>query len=350
MKTVLFTTVLFALSGTQAFAEISISGDARMGVVNGFVHEIGVADQTAFSSRVRVAFTMTGETDGGLAFGAAVRADHAKAAESGKAGSVFLSGSFGKISMGDVDGAAQTAVGQADGVGYTGLGNAEELTFLGGGGTALKGIVPGAATQAVFGTDPTALYEYSAGGVSVFASVSNPAGGFTVPNPPPAADDEVRAKVYSLGLSYAIGAYKVALGYEKSQVNRIVPAAPPENLATEQIVLGGDVALGQVLVKARLAKADLTANGTQLGTFRQQALSATYNADALSVTAFASQKRLRVFSGAVLNKLTTYGLGASYDLGGGATLAGGIAKQIFTPTAGTTRKDTAFDLGLKFAF
>ena len=50
-----------------------------------------------FSSRARVKFTLSGETDGGLGFGASFRADQASASTSGTAGTIYVSGAFDKV-------------------------------------------------------------------------------------------------------------------------------------------------------------------------------------------------------------------------------------------------------------
>ena len=68
MKKVLFaTSCLVAFAGAAA-AEVAVSGDGRMGMVYD-------GDDMQFSSRARAKFTMTGESDSGLAFGAAFRVD-----------------------------------------------------------------------------------------------------------------------------------------------------------------------------------------------------------------------------------------------------------------------------------
>ena len=115
----------------------------------------------AFSSRIRIAFTASGETDNGLTFGGTIRADNAgksvdakhceapACAEvvtngvsnqgdntssgggvSGMGGEVFVMGPFGTVTMGDTAGAAKKAVGQAGGVGMTGLGDLNEITYI----------------------------------------------------------------------------------------------------------------------------------------------------------------------------------------------------------------------------
>ena len=120
-KLLLATTVLVGTAGFAA-AEVSLSGSARMGIVND-------GDNTTFSSRARVAFALSGETDGGLSFGSSFRADNAGGANSGTAGSVFISGAFGKLEMGDVVGAAEAVVGDLPEIGYTDIAN-NDTTFI----------------------------------------------------------------------------------------------------------------------------------------------------------------------------------------------------------------------------
>ena len=74
MKNFLLATTILVASAGFAVAEITLSGDARMGIVDN-----GGVDGAVFSSRARVSFNMAGETDGGLAFGASFRADNAAA-------------------------------------------------------------------------------------------------------------------------------------------------------------------------------------------------------------------------------------------------------------------------------
>ena len=82
---------------------LAVSGSARMGIV----YDGGNATSTEFSSRVRIVFTASGETDTGLSFGASFRPSNAYEANEEQAGEVFISGAFGKLSMGDVDGEAR---------------------------------------------------------------------------------------------------------------------------------------------------------------------------------------------------------------------------------------------------
>ena len=90
----------------------------------------GVDSEMRFSSRMRLLISMSFESDLGLTFGGSFRADNAADANDGLAGSVFVSGDFGKLAMGDVSSAAEAAVGNISGVGYTGLGDLNETFYL----------------------------------------------------------------------------------------------------------------------------------------------------------------------------------------------------------------------------
>lgn len=83
----LISTLLVAAAGT-AHADVTLSGDARMGISS---VEGGDA---SFSSRARVRFNLSGETDSGLKFGAQFRAADAAGAQTddeGKTkGTVFI--------------------------------------------------------------------------------------------------------------------------------------------------------------------------------------------------------------------------------------------------------------------
>ncbi|MEY4984707.1 MAG: hypothetical protein RIR62_2973 [Pseudomonadota bacterium] len=290
-KLLLATTMLVGTAGFAA-AEVTLSGDARMGIVDS-----GPGD-VAFSSRARVAFTLSGETDGGLSFGASFRADNAGTngaaagggAVNGDAGSVFISGAFGKLSMGDVDGAAQMATGHVAGIGYTGVSDLNESTFLGAG----SGL-----------TDPTALYEYSTGAFTGYASVTNPG----------APGDET----YAIGAKYSTDAYTFGIGYEDTG-------------AITHVVVKGSATFSGVTVQALYGEADLGATKAD-----QFAVSAGYSLDGIGLTAYYSDDS-ELPGGA-----KAYGIGASYDLGGGAAIAGGVAKN-------QTANTRLFDLGVTFKF
>ena len=303
MKKILLATTLLAATTGFAAAEVTLSGDARMGVISDFG-----SDEVAFTSRARVKFTLSGETDGGLTFGGSFRAHDAVGAKNGDAGSVFISGAFGKLSMGDVDGAANAAVGHVSGVGLTGLSDLNESTFI------AKGVGP-----ATTNNRSVALYEYSTGDLTIYASVTNPG---------TAAGSNSDA--YSVAAKYALGDYTVALGYEAVEAR-----AGGDSLS--HIILGGSATFGAVTVKANYGVADLTDLSPAFGSDETQyAISVDYKADALTVTAFYNNKE-------DLGAQEAYGLGASYDLGGGASVVGGYVKN-------ETTDEDAYDLGVSMSF
>ena len=332
MKKVLLATTILALSAPLALAEVTVSGDGRMGVT----YTEGAVNELAFTSRIRVAFTASGETDGGLSFGGTIRADNAAAGAAGTAGNVFISGAFGKISMGDVAGAAEFVVGDLHGVGLTGLGDTNEFTYLSNSGAGVR---------------PTARYEYSTGGLTVAVSVENP--GF------PAWDVDWREggrrgtgwgpdkgtrvqEAYSVGVKYAMDGYAFSLGYESQKAEFCEDFDFPDDVncdygyesETVGHVIGAvEGTFNDVTLKAiygRASKIDFT----------QYGISASYKMDALGLSAYH-----RVVDVSDVQIKYT-GIGASYDLGGGASVVGGIV-SVNPDGVGST---TLADVGVKFAF
>lgn len=315
MKKVLLATTVLAMTATVAAAEVAVTGNARMGVVyNGD----NANDKLQFANRIRVIFTMSGETDSGLSFGASVRADQAGAANTGgSAGSVFISGAFGTLTMGDVVGAAEEVVGDLPEIGFqdvvsggANLGAGDnDTTFITGDG-------------AIYGSpaNPGALYTYSTGGLTFALGLNDGAtnaGGIYNPT--------AGTSAYSVGVKYAVDAYAVSLGYEV--------ADPQVGASAKHLILGAEATFGTTTVQAFYGDGSGTLNG-----FKQYGIGATYKMDALTVKGYV--KRVEV--GAV--DVTGYGIGAAYALGGGASLEGGIVDNDAPNT------DVRADFGVKFSF
>jgi outer membrane protein OmpU len=280
-KILLATTVLAATAGVAA-ADVAVSGVGRMGIAS-------VAGGDAmFSSRIRIIFSASGETDNGLTFGASVRNDQSGVGNTANGDStVFISGAFGKITMGDVSGAADALVGQVSGVGYTSIGSLNEIDYLGNAKTA-------------------ALYTYSTGALTFGVGLGQTGG----------ADQE-----YSVAAKYSTDAYTVALGYEDNGVNK------------ETSLLGSATFSGATLT-AKFADRDVTPVGVDSSAY---ALSADYNMSGIGLTAFYANN-------SKFNGMNHYGVGASYDLGGGAVVKAGVVE---TQDDGLA---PALDLGIKMSF
>jgi len=287
MKKILLATTLLASTAGFAAAEVAVTGTARMGVTADT--ESGDAQ---FSSRFRVIFTASGETDGGLTFGASVRNDQVGTGVNGIRedgtrngdSTVYISGAFGKLTMGDTGNAADSLVAQVSGVGYTSLGSMNEISWL-----------PKDTTGA--------QYEYSAGALT-FALGLGQAN---------ATEDFVSAAV-----KYSTDAYSVALGYEDG------------NAFGSQVSALGSATFSGVNVKAKVAKAD--------GYDTEYALSADYTMDGVGLTAFYTDAY-----DSENDLIGRYGIGASYDLGGDASVVGGIAKN-------EEMDNAVYDLGVKMSF
>lgn len=289
MKKVLLATSILAASAGFAAAEVAVSGSARMGLFYD-------GEDAYFSSRVRVTFTMSGETDGGLSFGASVRAD-----QSGQGGgfpnvnnndsTVYISGAFGKLTFGDVDSAANTLVGDVSAVGFTGLGSLNEQTYLLGD---------------YYDDDTSMLYEYSTGALSFALSSTQISGGSYDAG-------------YSVAVKYSTDAFAVALGYESVE-------------DVSALSLGGSATFGAVTGKATIINYD--GNGDSESAY---ALSIDYTAGPTTVTAFYRDAD-DVFG------YTAFGLGAAYDLGGGATVKGGLV------SIDSGDNETIADVGITMSF
>ncbi|MCC5954544.1 MAG: porin [Natronohydrobacter sp.] len=313
MKKLLLASTALVMSAGVAAADVSLSGDARMGIMyNGAL----ASNKASFTSRARVMFTLSGETDGGLAFGASFRAHQAAGANAGTNGSVFVSGDFGRLSMGDVDGAAQFVIGHVDGVGLTGLGDHNETFYLGN-NTDLS---PG-GYQA---SRPTARYDYSMDGFTFAVSHTNP------------GNTDTTAAV---GIGYKMDGYSVGIGYESLRW---------PGINANQVVLGVSAEFEGITAKANYGRVNSGFGSAKRDQY-QLSLAGTF--DATTVTAFYARN---------LGGAKSAGVGASYDLGGGASIVGGIVRtntrpvgagSEWNPKTGTpTAARTIADFGLSFSF
>ena len=312
MKKVLLASTALVLSAGVAAADVRVSGDGRMGIVSGF------NDDVSFTSRVRIAFTGSGQTDGGLSFGGSIRADNAGGltindtgpavtgddivpggGAAGVAGSVFISGDFGTLTMGDVAGAPEAAVGNLSGVGLTGLGDLNEMTYLSNRGAAARSAM---------------RYDYSFGDFGVHVSADNPVAYANLP----AARTE--NETYGVAVTYSGAMFSAGLGWED------------RDGVGSHIIGGVTVDFAGATVKAIYGQADFDGAGTA----DQWGLSVDYGFGATTVTAFYTDKDAGLGSEA-------WGLGAVYDLGGGASLRGGYASN-------ETANTDAFDFGISFSF
>jgi outer membrane protein OmpU len=155
MKKALFATTAASallMGGIASAQGVALFGDARLGLGYNIYNDgsirfdrdsngdVNTPDDLRAISRVRFGVNMTGETDSGITFGATIRADNAAGGEGGKigqtAGSVFVSGSFGTLTLGDTNAADEQWVGDVPGdFSLTGLGDLDETRYVSNGGS-----------------------------------------------------------------------------------------------------------------------------------------------------------------------------------------------------------------------
>lgn len=118
MKKLLLATTMLAGSAGFAAAEISVTGSAEMGIWlnNEFTGTAPAGeDGVAFWQDIEVVFEGSGTTDGGLEFGAKIDLDEGNVALNDDSGTtVWISGAFGTLTMGDTDGALDWALADMD--------------------------------------------------------------------------------------------------------------------------------------------------------------------------------------------------------------------------------------------
>ena len=249
---------------------------------------------------------MTGETDGGLSFGADFDITAGNGYDASTATTnqgiidhavVYIEGGFGKFSMGDVDNAVQVVTGLSD-LGFDGLGVdnvAEGLRGLSSANTLYEG---------TFG-DFTGAVSYDLGGTEDVA----------------------------VGIKYAMGDYSIAFGYGTYQA---ATASGQDAVFTDRqnalsVQLGadiGDISLAalysQTSWSGAVALTDSAGVVTNIADAsgakgRQLGVTAAYTMGAVTVTAAYSEARI-TGAGTLNGKTEAYGLDVSYDLGGGASL------------------------------
>jgi outer membrane protein OmpU len=311
MKKVLLASTALVLSAGIAAADVSVGGSGRMGIISNVddttTTNIDESD-LGFTSRIRISFSASGETDAGLQFGGSIRADNAVGGNAGTAGSVFISGTFGKISMGDVSGAPEAAVGDLSGVGLTGLGDYNEFVYLSN------------------SDRPAARWDYTVADLGLHVSADNP------------RDDNATTADPALGIAvtYGMGDISAGLGYETTG-------------DVDHIIGGVAAGFGDATVKVIYGSAD-DSTAADLD-FDQYGMSLDFVSGATTFTAYF---RTVEGNGALAGSGSVYGLGVSYDLGGGASIvAGYVDGDDVDPTSaafGSALTNATYDAGISFSF
>jgi len=331
MKKILLATTMLASAAGYAAADVSVSGDSRMGVVS-------TDGNSVFSNRVRIKFSGSGVTDGGLSFGGSFRAKDASDADAGTKGSTFISGAFGKISMGDVDGGDKASVGQLSSVGYTGLGSGNSISYVSDGG--LLGLDKFETDAGVSATKAAVLYTYSAGAVTVNASTAQLSNGGK------------NLQAYGLGAVYAAGDLTLAFGFGSKEITGDYDDEAVDGSITD-ISASAKYTMGSTAIKAiyqdKTAEVSWDGLDFEAGSAVSMGLSVDHTIDVVTVTAYTITTELTSEFRDVDISVNRMGVGVAYDLGGGAVVKAGWAEVEGVKNEESTSK-SVFDAGVNFSF
>lgn len=353
MKKVLFaTTALVATAGVAA-ADVTLSGSAEMGIVGGDALTVGAdglpgtaddmgTDGAQFHTDIDVVFTLSGTTDNGLTFGAVVDLDESNCdtaaggctpgafdpADDGGS-SVFISGNFGTITMGDTDGAFDWAMNEVP-AGPGSINDAE---------TSHMGFNGNAGLDGRYYDNQVLRYDHSIGafGFAISVEQHDRRGVLTSA----AIDDDL---VIGLGVRYDLnlgGAdMEIGLGYQSGGTGAAAPGSDPTiwGISLDTTFSGINVGLNYSEFDYDTpALVDSSHFGIGIG----------YSMDAFSFG--INYGRYSDDAGVAGNDRSGFGLSAGYDLGGGASILFGYNNSDWNMGA-SNYSTSLWSLGVSMSF
>ena len=288
-KILLATTALVGFAGA-ASAEITLSGYAEIGVDGG-----NLGYTTQFHNDWQVNFNFASETDGGLSFGGKVQIEESNSPQAINGAlkiddeAFWVSGSFGKVTLGETAGALDWAVPEI----FSGTAISDDHSTH-------AGVYWNTGLDGTYG-DQIARYEYSFGDFGAAFSLEMD-------------DTGVNDPVLGLGgkWSGSMGGMEVnaGIGYEDDGTLSTWSLA-----ATAKMTNGVSVALGYADFSntATAGFSDYVGNGVAVDNW--VGIGVAYNTGALTVGA-----NYGMYSAAIAGEGDPKGFGivANYDLGGGA--------------------------------
>jgi outer membrane protein OmpU len=321
MKNVLFaTTALIATAGI-ASAEVSLSGSAEMGIIGGdqgITNVAGNNNDTNFADQfhtdIDVTFTLSGESDNGITFGATIDLDEEGgfANTNGGPEAVFISGDFGTLTMGDTDGALDKAVAETDLIGD--IADAS-TTYSVKSAAFMDGLLDG----------QVARYDYSIAGFGLSLSAETD-------------DTGVNDTVWGFGATYSVAGFDFGAGFQGGESNT--------GVNQEGWMVSAATTFGAVDVVANYGEGATNIDGAVDPIAVRYNIAAVYTMDALSLGANYGEIHT---DGVSTDK--GFGLAANYDLGGGLVLQAGFGEQT-VDNVGVSGDDpiNMYSLGLSMSF
>ncbi len=316
MKKILIATTALVATAGFAQADVTVSGSA----IAGLQYNSEGTDKVILLSKANVAFDASGETDGGLTFG--FNTNHIvtnNGSVDNDDTTVYISGAFGKLSFGAVAEADEVA-GLSD-IGWDGL-DVDDVA------EAFVGDELGDFFGGGFGHNVN--YTYASGPISVSLSTQLST-----------SHSGSNLDTYAAGAKYSFGDAYVGLGYGDHKKTGFGSASVVS-------VFGGGT-FNNVKVAAMYSDLSLKDTVGNKADGKAFGFNAAYSMDALTLSVGAGKAEI---DGA--GEQTSFGVGAAYNLGGGASISGGIAR-IKDDAWGLDEnkfalKETRADFGLKFSF
>jgi outer membrane protein OmpU len=328
-----------ATAGVAA-ADVTITGSAEMGIAGGSVSG-GVDPNTTFFQTVDVRFTMSGEADNGLSFGAVIDLDDAGGTED-VAGAfadytVFIAGDFGRLTMGDTDGALDWAITETANLGNPGTIADDETGHA---GYLSNGVFDSGAAGNLGYNGQVLRYDYSIGdfGVAVSAQVD---GDNT-------RDGDANLQVgFRYGMDFAGGNVNFGLGYSVVGDRDSFTAGDQGYDATAvSAAVSLDSGFGFVITYAAINDDGIFGgDGEHIG------VGVDYTFDAFTI--HANWGEYDWDTTAAVEDSDGWGLAMAYDFGGGLSAHFGYGSSSYGAqnAAGATTLDSdSFSLGLAMAF
>ncbi|PLL14537.1 porin [Tabrizicola sp. TH137] len=320
MKKILLATTMLAGTAGFAAAEVAVSGYAEIGVLStenaAATTALGnTAGDLTFHQDVEVTFTMSGETDGGLSFGAKIDLDETNVDLGDDDGTtVFVSGAFGTLTMGDTDGALDWAVADAGSLTSMGDDHTTHVAYFAAGGFD--------ASQ----DNQVVRYEYSFGDFGVALSLEQADNGSSAVG---TLDDNV-----GIGATYSMDmggtALRFGLGYQSGS-NGTTNGDVWGVSASAEFAGGFSGVIGYT---------DTSLDGVGNDS-SHVGLGVTYTTGALSLHANYGEIDPEVGA-----STDSFGLAVNYDLGGGAVVMAGYGSDV--DNAAGDQNQYSIGLGLSF--
>ena len=334
MKKVLFATTALIATAGMAAAEVKISGYGRFGLDRNEANSaVAGTAETNITSRFRLTFDVSTETDGGVTVGGRIRAqarsrDGAPGTAAWSAPQFHVAYGGLRVNVGNIWGAIDSAPGLylnttsvgtgIDGMGFNSLaiGNGFDWDTFTSAGAGRNGI--------------EALY--SAGGFSGHISYSQSNGGTVLGE----ANGLERAAIM---LSYSFGDYFVTGAYQSEDNGRAITKNGAAVSAGDDLMFfaaGADFGqFGATLSYGQTEEADAVTLAGEAEIGAASTVVAWVNSTDIDTGVTAGQTRLDG---------TAFGINYEYDLGGGVTFVAG-----YVNTAANTNENSV-QAGLHFSF